>query len=54
MTQTATGTIPFLLIFSVGYLYVGLLTLRTRWLANRAARAEVIAEVKSDAKALAA
>ncbi len=35
-THSAWGTIPFLVIFSFGYLYVGLLTLRSRWLSGRA------------------
>ncbi|MCL2648302.1 MAG: glycosyltransferase [Phycisphaerales bacterium] len=34
-TRMAWGTAPFLIIFSFGYLYVGLLTFHGRWLANR-------------------
>jgi cellulose synthase/poly-beta-1,6-N-acetylglucosamine synthase-like glycosyltransferase len=34
-TRSAWGTIPFLVIFSFGYLYVGVLTLQSRWLSGR-------------------
>ncbi len=36
MTHSAEGTVPFLIIFSVGYLYVGVMTLWSRWLSSRA------------------
>jgi hypothetical protein len=54
MTQTASGTAPFLAIFSAGYLYVGALTYHSRWLTSRAAAAEPVRESKPDAEALAA
>ncbi len=54
ITNTATGTIPFLIIFSVGYLYVGVQTLQCRWMTSRAARAVAVAEKKADSEALAA
>jgi hypothetical protein len=51
--RSAIGTIPFMVIFSFGYLYVGFLTLHSRWLSNRASAAAVsIAE--EEAKVLAA
>lgn len=53
ITQIAWGTIPFLIMFSFGYFYVGFLTLHNRWLANRASR-EVPAAVAPAAEALAA
>jgi cellulose synthase/poly-beta-1,6-N-acetylglucosamine synthase-like glycosyltransferase len=34
--KAAWGTIPFLVIFAFGYLYVGTLTLHSRWLSNKA------------------
>lgn len=51
--QNAVGTIPFLVIFSFGYLYVGVMTLHSRWLANRS-QAEVVATAEENAEALAA
>ena len=54
MTRSATGTIPFLIIFSIGYLYVGALTLHGRWLTGRAGKAQAVAEKKADAEVLAA
>ena len=54
LMRSATGTIPFLIIFSAGYLYVGALTLHNRWLSSRAAKAEVVEEKKADAEVLAA
>ena len=53
-TGTASGTVPFLLIFSFGYLYVGVQTLHSRWLTSRAQRAEALPETKSEAEVLAA
>ena len=41
LTHTAAGTIPFMVIFAFGYLYVGVLTLHSRWLSSRA-KAEVV------------
>ena len=35
-THTASGTIPFLLIFTAGYLYVGVMTLHSRWVSSHA------------------
>jgi hypothetical protein len=35
--HAAWGTLPFLVIFAFGYLYVGMLTLHARWLSTRAA-----------------
>lgn len=35
-THAAWGTLPFLVIFAFGYLYVGTLTLHARWLSGRA------------------
>src|SRR5262249_13077499 len=52
-TKSATGTIPFLMIFSFGYLYVGVLTLHRRWLSNRA-KAELVAAPEVPAEAIAA
>jgi hypothetical protein len=52
--HSAMGTVPFLIIFSIGYLYVGALTLHSRWLTGRAPQAEVVAEKKADAAVLAA
>ncbi len=54
LTQSATGTIPFLIIFSFGYLYVGVLTLQSRWLSRKAAQVEVVAKEQKQAEALAA
>jgi hypothetical protein len=53
LTHTASGTIPFLVIFSFGYLYVGVLTLHSRWLSARA-RAEAQRPAQADTKAMAA
>ena len=52
-TRSAAGTIPFLVIFSFGYLYVGVLTFHSRWMANRA-RAQFVRQETSQAEALAA
>jgi cellulose synthase/poly-beta-1,6-N-acetylglucosamine synthase-like glycosyltransferase len=52
--DSAPGTVPFLIIFSFGYLYTGILTLHNRWVSSRALRAEVIPEAKADAQVLAA
>jgi len=35
-TSVALGTVPFLLIFSTGYLYVGILTIHSRWMSTHA------------------
>jgi cellulose synthase/poly-beta-1,6-N-acetylglucosamine synthase-like glycosyltransferase len=53
-TDSATGTIPFLVIFSFGYLYVGVLTVHNRWLAARAGKAEAVLQEKVSAVAAAA
>jgi cellulose synthase/poly-beta-1,6-N-acetylglucosamine synthase-like glycosyltransferase len=53
-TASATGTIPFLIIFSFGYFYVGVLTLHSRWLTSRALKAEALPESKPQAEVLAA
>ncbi|HVX87101.1 MAG TPA: cellulose synthase family protein [Phycisphaerae bacterium] len=53
MTKAAAGTVPFLCIFAFGYLYVGLLTFHSRWLANRA-RAEARKAEEPAAEMLAA
>jgi cellulose synthase/poly-beta-1,6-N-acetylglucosamine synthase-like glycosyltransferase len=53
LTHSASGTIPFLVIFSFGYLYVGVLTLHSRWISARA-QARVQRESEAQAKALAA
>ena len=34
-THSAAGTIPFLVIFTSGYLYVGVMTLHSRWISSR-------------------
>lgn len=52
-TRSATGTIPFLVIFAFGYLYVGVLTLHSRWLSGRA-RAAAAKPAAQNAEALAA
>ncbi len=52
--NTARGTVPFLMIFSFGYLYVGTMTLRSRWLATRAVKAAELVEPQKDAEAIAA
>jgi cellulose synthase/poly-beta-1,6-N-acetylglucosamine synthase-like glycosyltransferase len=52
--QSATGTIPFLIIFSFGYLYVGVLTFHSRWITARAGSVVVVEEKKAEAEALAA
>ncbi len=52
-TKSAWGTIPFLVIFSFGYLYVGVLTLHSRWLSQRACKATP-APTAQEAEALAA
>jgi cellulose synthase/poly-beta-1,6-N-acetylglucosamine synthase-like glycosyltransferase len=54
MLNTARGTVPFLIIFSFGYFYVGAMTLRSRWLANRAAKAAELVEHEKSAEAIAA
>jgi hypothetical protein len=55
VTSAAPGTLPFLIIFAFGYLYVGVLTLHNRWLSSRAAKAaEILPEAKSEAEVLAA
>jgi cellulose synthase/poly-beta-1,6-N-acetylglucosamine synthase-like glycosyltransferase len=51
--ETARGTVPFLAIFSFGYLYVGVLTLHSRWLSNRSAP-QPAAELPTPAEAIAA
>jgi cellulose synthase/poly-beta-1,6-N-acetylglucosamine synthase-like glycosyltransferase len=51
--QTARGTLPFLVIFSFGYLYVGILTLHSRWLSNRSAPAPA-SQLPAEAEAIAA
>jgi cellulose synthase/poly-beta-1,6-N-acetylglucosamine synthase-like glycosyltransferase len=53
-THSAVGTVPFLVIFSFGYLYVGVLTLHSRWLSNRARVEAAAAAARDEAKALAA
>jgi len=52
-THSASGTVPFLVIFSAGYFYVGLLTLRSRWLTGRAVK-EIPEVTAQSAEALAA
>jgi cellulose synthase/poly-beta-1,6-N-acetylglucosamine synthase-like glycosyltransferase len=52
--NTARGTVPFLIIFSSGYLYVGAMTLRSRWLASRSAKGAELVEQQKDAEAIAA
>ena len=52
--DSAPGTVPFLIIFSFGYLYTGILTLHNRWVSSRALRVEVVPEAKADAEVLAA
>jgi len=52
-TDTAGGTIPFLLIFAFGYLYVGVLTFHSRWLAGRA-RKEAPVPIEANPEAIAA
>jgi hypothetical protein len=52
-THSASGTIPFLVIFAFGYLYVGVLTLHSRWLSGRA-KADIEEPEKAEAQALAA
>jgi cellulose synthase/poly-beta-1,6-N-acetylglucosamine synthase-like glycosyltransferase len=55
VTSAAPGTLPFLIIFAFGYLYVGVLTLHNRWLSSRAAKAaELLPEAKQEAEVLAA
>ena len=54
VTRSAPGTIPFLIIFACGYLYVGAMTLHSRWLTGHAKKAEVVAEKKAEAEVLAA
>jgi hypothetical protein len=51
--DSAWGTVPFLIIFAVGYLYVGVLTIHSRWLAVRARALATIPE-QAGAEALAA
>ena len=53
LTKSATGTIPFLVIFSFGYLYVGFLTIHSRWISAKA-QAQVKRETVAEAEALAA
>ena len=52
-TKSASGTVPFLVIFAFGYLYVGVLTFHSRWLADRARTAADVPATQS-AEALAA
>lgn len=52
--QSATGTIPFLIIFAFGYLYVGVLTLHSQWVSARASKVMVVEEKKAEAAVLAA
>jgi cellulose synthase/poly-beta-1,6-N-acetylglucosamine synthase-like glycosyltransferase len=52
--NTAKGTVPFLIIFSFGYLYVGAMTLRSRWLASKAAKAAELVETEKQVEAIAA
>src|SRR5262249_12298599 len=52
--HSASGTVPFLIIFSFGYLYTGVLTLHNRWVSSRALKVEVVPEAKANAEALAA
>jgi cellulose synthase/poly-beta-1,6-N-acetylglucosamine synthase-like glycosyltransferase len=54
VTHSATGTVPFLIIFSAGYLYVGLFTLQARWITARNAKVVQVEEQKTAAEALAA
>jgi cellulose synthase/poly-beta-1,6-N-acetylglucosamine synthase-like glycosyltransferase len=53
LTKSATGTIPFLVIFSFGYLYVGFLTIHSRWISAKA-QAQVKRQMVAEAEALAA
>jgi hypothetical protein len=53
VNNAAIGTIPFLVIFAFGYLYVGVLTLQSRWLVARA-RAQDLRESQANTEALAA
>jgi cellulose synthase/poly-beta-1,6-N-acetylglucosamine synthase-like glycosyltransferase len=53
-THTASGTVPFLIIFAVGYFYVGGLTLHSRWLNARSIKAQAVLETQKQAEALAA
>jgi cellulose synthase/poly-beta-1,6-N-acetylglucosamine synthase-like glycosyltransferase len=53
VTGSAWGTIPFLVIFSFGYLYVGVLTIHSRWLSGRAHK-QIEARPEAEAEALAA
>jgi hypothetical protein len=52
-TGNAWGTVPFLIIFSFGYFYVGVLTFHSRWLTNRA-RNETADPLPPSAEAIAA
>jgi len=52
--NSATGTIPFLAIFSFGYFYVGVQTLHSRWISARAVKEVALEEKKAEAAALAA
>jgi cellulose synthase/poly-beta-1,6-N-acetylglucosamine synthase-like glycosyltransferase len=54
LTHTAMGTLPFLVIFSFGYLYVGVLTVHNRWLAARAGKEAAAVQEKTAAVAAAA
>jgi cellulose synthase/poly-beta-1,6-N-acetylglucosamine synthase-like glycosyltransferase len=54
VTQSATGTIPFSVIFAFGYLYVGVLTLQNRWLAARAGKERAHLQEKAATVAAAA
>jgi cellulose synthase/poly-beta-1,6-N-acetylglucosamine synthase-like glycosyltransferase len=51
---SATGTVPFLVIFAFGYLYVGVLTVHNRWLAGRAGKVQAQLQEKASAVAAAA
>jgi hypothetical protein len=45
ITSRALGTVPFLVIFAFGYLYVGVMTLHSRWLSRGPKMGLPVAEV---------
>lgn len=54
VTRKALGTLPFLIIFSFGYLYVAVMTFYSRWVSQRAPRAADLKAAEEAAKAVAA
>jgi len=54
VSRKALGTLPFLIIFSFGYLYVAVMTFYSRWVSQRAPSASQIKKEEETAKAVAA